>query len=300
MAHNPITMELIRTLDAIDHYGSFAAAAENLHKVPSALTYTLQKCERDLDIQLFDRSGHRAEWTEPARHILKEGRRILVALENLGHSAQRLADGWTAQHTVAIDHLLAFQQLTPLLSQAQADIPWVPVHVKQGALSGTWELLLDHQADLILAPLNTKPDASGVQTLLIGTVRMVLAVARNHPLAAIDRPLTEDDLAEFPVVTIRDTARQIAPLSAGIRNRHREFMVPDMQTKIQAQAEGLGIGFLPLHRIQPQVLAGELQVKSVQDNEENRDTQIVAAWREGDSDKTHQWFMDHLHLVNMG
>lgn len=297
MAHNPITVELIRTLDAIDQFGSFAAAAEHLHKVPSALTYTLQKCERDLEIDLFDRSGHRAEWTESARHILKEGRRILTAMENLAHSAQRLSDGWTAQYTVAYDHLLDFQQVVPLLQKAREDIPWVPVHVKQGALSGTWELLVEHEADLVLAPKNAMPDISGLQVRPIGTVRMVLAVGRNHPLAAEDRPLTEEDLTEYPVVTIRDTARQMAPLSAGLRQRRQEFLVPDMATKIAAQRQGLGVGFLPMHRIQAEVLRGDLVIKALEDDEESREQPVVAGWREGDNDRTHQWVTEHLGVL---
>ena len=35
-----LTLEAIRVLDAIDRRGSFAAAADELGKVPSALSYT--------------------------------------------------------------------------------------------------------------------------------------------------------------------------------------------------------------------------------------------------------------------
>ena len=63
MPHNPITLDLLKVLDAIDQRGSFAAAAQALHKVPSALTYTIQKVEQDLGLKLFDRSGHRAKLT---------------------------------------------------------------------------------------------------------------------------------------------------------------------------------------------------------------------------------------------
>ena len=37
---------------------SFAAAADELGRVPSALSYTMQKLEEELDVVLFDRSGH--------------------------------------------------------------------------------------------------------------------------------------------------------------------------------------------------------------------------------------------------
>jgi DNA-binding transcriptional LysR family regulator len=53
-----LTLEALRVMDAIDRRGSFAAAADELGRVPSALSYTMQKLEEELDVVLFDRSGH--------------------------------------------------------------------------------------------------------------------------------------------------------------------------------------------------------------------------------------------------
>ncbi len=55
-----LTLDALRILDAIDRNGSFGAAATELHKVRTALTYTINKLEHDLNVTLFDRSGHRA------------------------------------------------------------------------------------------------------------------------------------------------------------------------------------------------------------------------------------------------
>ena len=43
-----LSLDALRTLEAIAEYGSFAGAANALHRVPSALTYTIQKLEADL------------------------------------------------------------------------------------------------------------------------------------------------------------------------------------------------------------------------------------------------------------
>ena len=43
-----LTLDALAVLDAIDRRGSFAAAAEELHRVPSAVTYQVQKLEEDL------------------------------------------------------------------------------------------------------------------------------------------------------------------------------------------------------------------------------------------------------------
>ena len=48
MGKNPITIEVLETLDAIDRRGSFAKAAEELNKATSAISYSVQKLEEQL------------------------------------------------------------------------------------------------------------------------------------------------------------------------------------------------------------------------------------------------------------
>ncbi|SUB31659.1 LysR family transcriptional regulator [Yersinia pseudotuberculosis] len=71
-----LTLEALRVMDAIDRRGSFAAAADELGRVPSALSYTMQKLEEELDVVLFDRSGHRTKFTNVGRMLLERGRVI--------------------------------------------------------------------------------------------------------------------------------------------------------------------------------------------------------------------------------
>lgn len=76
-----LTLEALRVMDAIDRRGSFAAAADELGRVPSALSYTMQKLEEELDVVLFDRSGHRTKFTNVGRMLLERGRVLLEAAD---------------------------------------------------------------------------------------------------------------------------------------------------------------------------------------------------------------------------
>ncbi|HEY6529844.1 MAG TPA: LysR family transcriptional regulator, partial [Cellvibrionaceae bacterium] len=78
-----ISLEALRILDIIDTKGSFSAAAEHLHKVPSALSYGVAKLEADLGVAIFDRTGQRAILTSTGRMLLDEGRHLLAAAERL-------------------------------------------------------------------------------------------------------------------------------------------------------------------------------------------------------------------------
>ena len=81
--HSPITIEALKVLDVIDRRGSYAAAAEELNKVPSALSYVMQKLEEQLDVTLFQKQGRRAVLTPAGRHLLEQGRELLNAIERL-------------------------------------------------------------------------------------------------------------------------------------------------------------------------------------------------------------------------
>ena len=71
------TLDQLLVLEAIARTGTFAAAARELHRVPSAVSYTVKTLEESLAVSLFDRSGHRARLTPAGRRILESGAEIL-------------------------------------------------------------------------------------------------------------------------------------------------------------------------------------------------------------------------------
>ncbi|MFQ3172516.1 MAG: DNA-binding transcriptional LysR family regulator, partial [Oleispira sp.] len=87
-SRNPITIEVLETLDAIDRRGSYAKAAEELNKATSAVSYAVQKLEEQLDIALFQRQGRRSVLTPAGQLILQEGRKILLATSRLANTAK--------------------------------------------------------------------------------------------------------------------------------------------------------------------------------------------------------------------
>jgi DNA-binding transcriptional LysR family regulator len=72
-----LSLEAIKTIDAIDRTGSMSGAADLLHRVPSTISYSIAKLEEQLNIKIFDRNGPKVSLTAAGNTLLQEGRLLL-------------------------------------------------------------------------------------------------------------------------------------------------------------------------------------------------------------------------------
>jgi DNA-binding transcriptional LysR family regulator len=93
---NVLTPEALAMMDVIARTGSFAAAARELGKVPSSLTYSVRQLEDALDVLLFDRRSRQARLTAAGEELLDEGRRLLEQVDAVASRVRRVATGWEA------------------------------------------------------------------------------------------------------------------------------------------------------------------------------------------------------------
>src|ERR1700755_3518005 len=103
ISRNVLTPEALAMMDVIARTGSFAAAARELGKVPSALTYNVRQLEDALDVLLFARRSRQAKLTAAGQELLTEGRRLLEQVDAVANRVKRVATGWETQLTVAVD-----------------------------------------------------------------------------------------------------------------------------------------------------------------------------------------------------
>jgi DNA-binding transcriptional LysR family regulator len=103
MSRHSLTPDALSMMDVIARTGSFAAAARELGKVPSALTYSVRQLEDALDVLLFDRRSGQAQLTAAGEELLHEGRRLLEQMEAVANRVKRVGCGWETQLTIAVD-----------------------------------------------------------------------------------------------------------------------------------------------------------------------------------------------------
>lgn len=287
-----LSLDALQILDAIDRRGSFAAAGKALHKVPSTISYTVSKLEQDLGVQLFDRVGPRADLTEAGQALLEEGRHLLRAARELELRVRRVASGWEAELTLAVDSMFQPALLAQDIADFSAVAEQTRVRLISEALSGTWEALLDRRADLLVGAAGEGPSGGGYVVEALGVVRFVFAVAPSHPLAAVAGPLGRDALAEHCAIAVADSARRLLPRTVGLLMGQETVTVPDMLSKFRLQCAGLGFGFLPEPYVQAAVAQGRLVVREVE--EPKPDETFWLAWRTGEEGAALRWWRERL------
>lgn len=290
--HTAITIDALKVLDAIDRKGSFAGAASELFRVPSAISYTVQKLEEDLNVNIYDRSGHKAVLTPAGRYLLEEGRSLLEAAENLAHSTRQVAEGWETRLRIGFNSLLPANLLFPAVNEfQQLGVP-VDVQIVEEVFAGAWDSLQSRRVDLIIGADQLSKPAGSFTTSPLGEIEFAFAVAPDHPLASASEPLTETDIASYPAAVAADTSRSLPPGNAGIFRRQRTLTVSNIDQKIEVQEAGLGVGWLPAPRIRQSLDRGSLVLKEVQ--EPRAPIGIHLARHSEDRGKALMWFWQRL------
>ncbi len=286
-----LTLEALEVLDAIERKGSFAAAAAALYRVPSKITYTVNKLEEDLGVSLFQREGRRSVLTPAGRLLMEQGREILAATERLVETTRQVDSGWESRLNIAIDTVVDFNVVEPVLAGLYQLRPELEVSLYEEVLGGSWEALTQGRVDAVIGATDPELNTQGLRVEKFGDVQWLFVVSRDHPLRERPAPLSSEDIAAYRVVVIRDSSRELPALTRNIMDTQQRLLVPSMEYKIRAQVAGLGVGFAPRSRIEGYLQSGDLVAIDV---EGGADSALNLAWRANNRGKALSWLVDQL------
>lgn len=291
-----LTLEALRILDAIDRKRSFAAAAVELDRVPSALTYSVRKLEEDLDVLLFDRRGHRAKLTPAGQELLTEGRHLLRAADELERRVKRAASGCEVELRIVLDGLIPFEKMLPLIDAFDKEGYGTRLRFSYEVLSGVWEALLSGRADLVIGAPYGGPDvirmSGGFKVRPLIPIEWVFAVAPSHPLAHAEEPLSAHIIQQHRAVAVGDTGRTLPGMTSGLLTGQETLTVPSLHAKLTAQLAGLGCGHLPRAMAAPYLASGALIEKQTTESKPGNTSHV--AWRADARGKSLKWFLNRL------
>lgn len=288
----PLTLEALEVVDAIESRGSFAAAAAVLHRVPSAISYTVQKLEQDLGVSLFRKEGRRAVLTAAGRHLVEQGRYLLTAADELAMGTRQVATGWEPRLRIAVDTLVPLTTVLPLVAELLDRQPGIEVSLTEEVLAGTWEALVEGRVDLIVGGVGDVPGHKGIRCEPWRQIDHVFVAAPHHPLCSEPQPIIPEAVQRHRAIIVSDTSRNSTPLSRGLLNQQSALYVPSMEAKLTAHRLGLGVGYVPVSRVAEDLESGRLVALTLSESRE--DSPAMLGWRAGSRGRALRYLLDRL------
>jgi DNA-binding transcriptional LysR family regulator len=134
--------------------------------------------------------------------------------------------------------------------------PTVPTRIYVASLGATANLVLDGTCTFGIA-LTFAVQGTELRAHPIETVRMVAVAAPCHPLSALRRPITTDELQQHVQLVLTDHSGLTDKRDNGVLSR-RNWRLGDLGAKHAMLLGGLGWGGMPMHMVEADLAAGRL------------------------------------------
>lgn len=266
MSSPKISLDQWAALVGVVDAGTYARAAERMHKSQSTLTYAVQKLEKVLGVAVFEKQGRKAVLTPVGEVLYRRGKELIEAAARLEHGAGVLAQGWEPEIRLAAEIIFPTWLLLHCLSVFGKERPETQIELVESVLGGTDEALTGRTVDLAIGS-RVPPGFMGD---VLVPVRIVCAAAPQHPLHKLGRALTRDDLRQHRHLVIRDSGVQRSRES-GWLNETR-WTVSHKATSIRAAVMGVGYAWFPEEAIREELERGTLKRLPLREGAERYDT----------------------------
>ena len=183
---------------------NFSRAAQRIHVVQSALSAAVSRLEKELDVELFDRSKRQIALT-PAREVFLQHAREVI---HTAHRARTSVDAFREQltGTVTLGTLMSWGTLNlpAALEEFRRSNPLLTVRLRQSLTGSAGHLtaIVDGQMDLALVSI-TSTGSRLVALRELMREPMVFVCESGHPLADRSRVQLTDfaghDFINFPL-----------------------------------------------------------------------------------------------------
>jgi LysR family transcriptional regulator, hydrogen peroxide-inducible genes activator len=270
----------LQYLVAIADHRHFGRAAEASFVSQPTLSTQIKKLERELGVELVERTPRGALLTDAGERVVARARRILGDADDIRSIARRAQDPEAGSLRLGLFPTLAPYLLPHVVPRLHARFPKLELLLVEEKTEVVLQRLRDGQLD---AGLLAEPvEAGDLERLELFAEDFVLAVPCDHPLAADDGPVDTSVLADEHVLLLeeghclREQALSVCQL-AGASERHG-FRATSLETLRQMVAAGVGITLLPELAVLPPVPpSGDVALLRFRDPVPRRE--IAMFWR---------------------
>ena len=249
----------LRYLVAVADHRHFGRAAEACFVSQPTLSTQLKKLERELGVELVERSPGRVMLTPAGEQVVERARVLLGEADDIVDIARRAKDPESGSVTMGLFPTLAPYLLPHVVPHLHERFPNLELLLVEEKTEVVHQRLREGRLDVGVLALPIHDDQLHCEVLF--SEDFVLAVPGDHPLARTAGPVEPSVLADENVLLLeeghclREQALEVCQL-AGARER-TGFRATSLETLRQMVAAGVGITLLPELSVQPPVAPSE-------------------------------------------
>lgn len=287
-AFSQSSLELVDTVARLE---SFTAAAEVMHKVPSAVSYNIRQIEQELDVVLFKRLPRRVELTPAGELFLTQARTMLRQIEEVKAQTRRVAQGWQKTLKLTLDNVVKLERIKPLIEDFYHAFPSAELQINMEVFNGSWEAISQERADIVVGATSAIPVGGDFEVKPMGVLDWAFVMSSSHPCVK-QQHLTEAFVSQFPAICLDDTSSVLPKRHTVHYPQQRRLLLPNWYSAIECLKHGVGVGYMPRHIAQPLISEGVLVEKILP--QEKPLSHCCLVWRKDDNHKMIQWMVDYL------
>ncbi|MBW3698280.1 LysR family transcriptional regulator [Vibrio sp. T187] len=247
-------LEHLHVIETICAEGSFQKASEKLHKVRSAVSYSVKQMEAHYGVQIFTRDTYRPELTAEGKLLIVQIRRLLQQATEFETFVKEMKGEVESELRLGVGSLFPIEKITSLLLALKQRYPTTTIHLDIEVASGERRLI---EENVDIAIYGSPSRNSAVDYQVIDTINIPLVISKTL-LTDGQSTLTESELSRFPQVIMKSSDQQ-AP-DTGIMDDALKWYVTDLTTKKSLINSGLGWGRMPYHLVDTEIETGALVV----------------------------------------
>ena len=293
-----IQTEALQIIQTIAHFGSFTTAARHLHKVPSAISYTVRKTEEQLGVQLFIRDSRKVKLTPAGEHFVDRARSILDEINTLDKATRLIATGHEFELRIVLDNIINQGAVVELVSAFKEEFPGTRLYITNENYIGGWDALYHNRCQLVIGAPMTIPDEINENGILawknMGELHWSLVMAPAHPLAQrpAATPIFAEELQEHITIVVEDSARVLHQGGDGLSRYGHRLVMPSFRQALNCAEQGIGVCMVPGHFAEHYLRSGRLVSRPVPELNYNR--KCLLAWNRENMGAGLRWCLDWL------
>ena len=274
-----MNLEYLKTYLEVVRLGSFSEVAKKLSLSQPAVSFQIQKLERDLGVRLIDRGQKTIKLTDAGKRLFrfaevveKERARLMRDLDQLREevTGNIVIAASTIPGEILLPHILGeFKALHPSV-RARVDVS-DSLTVISGVQSGTYDLGF----------CGTAPEGKELDYFKVAEDKIVLIVFPEHPFAKRKR-ISLMELEGEPLIfreetsgTQRSLKTLLSKAGVDIEKLSTNLVLGTSQAVVSAVEAGVGIAFVSNLAIKKSVALGLVKQVAVEGLELRRDFYCV-------------------------